>query len=64
MADSLAIIMASHTNYCETAFGITLTGRNAIIPSITTMVDPTIKTIPFTAAWREDTTIRAFLEDV
>ncbi|WYZ36349.1 hypothetical protein EsH8_XIII_000001, partial [Colletotrichum jinshuiense] len=61
---ALGIVIARHTNSRESAFGITLTGRNAPISGILTLPGPTITTIPFKAAWEQDTNVSAFLHSV
>lgn len=59
-----ALVLAKYTGAKESVFGVTLTGRTAQVPGITTMVGPTITTVPIRIRWNRSTTISALLAQV
>jgi non-ribosomal peptide synthetase component F/aryl carrier-like protein len=59
-----ALVLAKYTGSKESVFGVTLTGRTAHVPGITTMVGPTITTVPLRIRWSQSTTVSELLANV
>jgi len=57
-----AIIASRYTGSEDVVFGATLTGRNAPVAGIETMVGPTIATVPVRVRTPRDQAVSAFLE--
>ncbi|KAE8855449.1 hypothetical protein PTNB73_10106 [Pyrenophora teres f. teres] len=56
-----AMVASRYTSSDDIVFGTTVTGRNAPIGGVETMVGPTIATVPLRVRPRKDQTVSAFL---
>jgi len=59
-----AIIASRYTNSVDVVFGVTVTGRNAPVVGIETIVGPTIATVPVRVRLRQDWKVSEFLQTV
>jgi amino acid adenylation domain-containing protein len=59
-----AILASRYTSSDDVVFGATVTGRNAPVAGIETMLGPTIATVPVRVRIERDQTVLAFLEGV
>lgn len=59
-----ALVTGSMTNSKDVVFGATLSGRNAPIANVDTMIAPTIATVPVRVKWSRDSNVSHYLKDV
>lgn len=59
-----AIVLSRHANSDDVVFGSILSGRNASVPGISTMVGPTITTVPLRVHFDSDATVVRILQQV
>ena len=59
-----AVLIATYTSSSDVVFGETLAGRDVSVPGITSMVGPTLTTIPQRVQLKDNHTILQFLEHV
>lgn len=59
-----ALVVAAYSGSEDVVFGETLTGRDAPLPGIDTMIGPTLATVPMRVSIKRDLTVGAFLEEV
>ena len=59
---ALAILLGAHTNSTDVVFGLTLTGRNALVEGVEEIVGPTLTTVPFRVKLDRSKTVSQSLE--
>ncbi|OGM44001.1 nonribosomal peptide synthase [Aspergillus bombycis] len=57
-----AIVMARYTDSEDILYGLTLSGRDALVPHIEGIVGPTITTVPMNVHMDSETSLQRFLE--
>ena len=61
---AMATLVGCYTDSDDVVFGVTLWGRNVSIPDITSLVGPTIVTVPVRTRWSGETTLGDILASV
>lgn len=61
---ALSILIAMHSDSCDSLFGATVTGRQAPVPGIENMTGPTIATVPIRVAIDRECTVKQLLQQV
>jgi brevianamide F synthase len=58
------LLVSHYTDSAEVLYGITVSGRNAPVPCIETIVGPTIATVPLRVKVNRDASVKSALDDI
>ncbi|KAK5988142.1 Nonribosomal peptide synthetase dtxS1 [Cladobotryum mycophilum] len=61
---AVSIVIGQHTNSTDVIFGAISSGRNAPVANVSTIVGPTIATVPVRVRLQSDQTIRDYLKTI